>query len=205
MLLLSCCACGDDDQGAVEPGVTHGARDGGDATRDAASSNDDDREPTGDEPGSGGEAGQGDTRADAGEADEGAGSGSDSTAEDAATPPPETADAGGDQEPSDAAVATDAGVVVTDCDSLSDCCGQLRERQQAACDRVVEDGDDQSCIAYARRACGVEVDAGPPASTCEAVAECCTDLEGNDQTACEAAASLPEGRACDRAVETYCQ
>ena len=203
VLLLLCSACGDDDQGSDEPAATGGERDGGRVERDGASP-DDQGDPGDDEPASAGRSGAGgDAPSDGGE---GPVAGSDSPMNDAGTPPPQMVDAGGTIEPGDAAVAGDAGGA-TDCESLAACCEQLDDRPQAACERAIAAADDAACAAFARRACGPDRGDGGGAMPmpCEAVLECCAALEGREQAACEAAASAPEGRACDRAVETYCR
>jgi hypothetical protein len=201
LLLLSCSACGDDDKGSADPAVTRGDRDGG-GGRDAASPDDQQAEPDDDEPSS---------KADAGDAPtDGGGSSvpdSDAATNDAATPPAETADAGGTEQPGDAAVADDAAVAVSDCESLAACCEQLDDRRQTACERAIEAADAAACVEFAQRACpGGASDGGRPTPmTCEDVLECCAELEGRERMACEAAAAAPQGRPCDRAIETYCR
>jgi len=194
-LLLLCSACGDDDQGTVDPAVTGGERDAGD---DGEASPDDEGEPPDDDdsPGTAGRGGAG-----------GAMAGTDSGMnDDAAVPPDETPDAGDSDEPGDAAVAEDAAVPVADCASLAACCEALPEGRRAACERAVEAADDEACAAVARRSCREESDAGrPEPMSCESVLECCAELEDQEQVACEAAAAVPEGRACDRAMKMYCR
>lgn len=183
VLLLLCGACGDDDAATTDSPSTGQERDGG-ADDDGASADD---------------------------APSDAGGGSDPGSEpketDAATPPPEqTADAGTPDESSDAAVASDGAVEVTDCESLSACCEQLRAEPRKACKDAIEMADDAACVEMARVECSGAGDGGMPAAmACEELLECCTALEAPQQTACEAAAAAPAGRACDRAVEMYCQ
>ena len=195
-LLLSCSACGDDDQGTVDAAVTGGERDAGsddEARPDDEGDPEDDDE---DDPAS---------TAGRGSAGEDATAGSDAGMNDAAVPPVQTADAGDTGEASDAAVDEDAAVPVADCGSLAACCEQLPERRRTACESAVAAADDAACAALARRSCRDRSDGGPAdRMSCESVLECCAQLEDQEQVACEAAAAAPEGRACDRAMEMYC-
>jgi hypothetical protein len=196
VLLLLCGACDDDDDATTESPSTGEQRDGSAGDDGAGGDSTDDDEP-GDP---GGAAGDGDPPSDAG-------SGTDPEPEaDAATPPEPTADAGSTpDEPSDAAVGADAAVEVTDCESLSACCEQLNGGMRRACERAIEIADDAACVEIARVACGSAADGGTPIGMpCEEVLECCVALEERQQVACEAAAAAPAGRACERAVETYC-
>jgi hypothetical protein len=194
-LLLLCSACGDDDQGTVDPAVTGGERDAG---ADDEASPDDEGDPADDDDPA--------STAGRGSAGEGSMPGSDSGMNDAAAPPVETADAGDTEEPSDGGVSEDAAVPGADCASLAACCEQLPERRRAACESAVEAADNAACAALAGRSCREESDGGRPARmACESVLECCAELEDQEQVACEAAAAVPEGRACDRAMKMYCR
>jgi hypothetical protein len=200
VLLLLCGACGDDDEAATGSPSTGEERDGGAGDDGAGDDSTDDDEP-GDP---GGAAGDGDAPSDAGG---GSDPGSDPEPEtDAATPPEETADAGSPpEEPSDAAVGADGAAPVTDCESLSACCEQLSGGMRKACENAIEIAEDAACVEIARVVCPGEGDGGMPGvMPCEEVLECCAALDGRQQTACEAAAAAPAGRACERAVETYC-
>jgi hypothetical protein len=198
VLLLLCGACGDDDEATTESPSTGEQRDGAAGDDGAGDDSTDDDEP-GDTGGAGGD----------GDAPSDAGSDSDPEPEtDAATPPEPTADAGSTpDEPSDAAVGADAAAPVTDCESLSACCEQLNGGMRKACEKAIEIAEDAACVEIARVACpgpGASDGGMPDAMPCEEVLECCAALEDRQKTACEAAAAAPAGRACERAVETYC-
>jgi hypothetical protein len=191
VLLLLCCACGDDDAATIDSPI--GQRDGGgdDAGAPPEDDSSDDDEPAG--------AGAGSDR------DAGSDSGSDPETDAATQPPGQTADAGSTPQPGDAAVAPDGAAPVTDCESLSACCEQLSGGRRRTCDSAIEMADDAACVEIARVACRGSADSGMPAAMpCEQVLECCAGLPERRQTACEAAAAAPAGRACERAVELYC-